>query len=87
MTLGQQLKKARQKVGMTQEVLSARSGVSVFTIQATEQDRHTPALGSVLKLTRELKATFFFTEGTSELVVGDVTALRGELMEKLGRHR
>lgn len=74
-------------MGWTQAVLANRSGVSRFTIQATEQDKHTLSLDSLLKITRELRASFFFTEGGTELVVADVTAFRGELMGKLSQLR
>ncbi len=79
MTLGQQIKSAREERGWTQEILSTRSGVSRFTIQAMERDRFGtfgPSLYAVLKIARELRACFTFSEYGTELVVADVTALR-----------
>lgn len=83
MTLGQQVREARQKVGMTQATLSARSGVSRFTIQGIEQDRFVPSVPSLLKLTRELRATFVFEEAGTEIVVADATAFRGNLVKAI----
>lgn len=83
MTLGEQVREARQKVGITQATLSARSGVSRFTIQGIEQDRFVPSLQSLLKLTRELRATFLFEEAGTEIVFADATAFRGKLIETL----
>ena len=79
MTLGQQIKKSREEMGWTQEILSTRSGVSRFTIQAMERDRFGtfgPSLYAVLKIARELRACFTFSEYGTELVVADVTAFK-----------
>lgn len=83
MTLGEQVKKAREKMGWSQAVLSERSGVSRFTIQGIEQNRFTPQLANILKLAKELRATFVFQDGATELVIADATALLGTLMETL----
>jgi DNA-binding XRE family transcriptional regulator len=85
MTLGQQVKKHRQDMGWTQEVLANRSGVSRFTIQAMERDRFEPSLKALLKVARELRACFTFTEGGTELVVADITALRKVVAEMMRR--
>ncbi len=90
MTLGQQMKKFREEMGWTQEILSTRSGVSRFTIQAMERDRFGqfgPSLYAVLKIARELKACFAFTDGGSDLVVADVTALRKVVAETVRGRR
>jgi DNA-binding XRE family transcriptional regulator len=83
MTLGQQVAAARKKMGMTQKVLANRSGISRFTVQAMEADRFEPSLKCLLKVTRELRACFTFSEGGTDLVVADVTALKGSLVETL----
>jgi transcriptional regulator with XRE-family HTH domain len=83
MTLGEQVKKSREKMGWSQAVLSERSGVSRFTIQGIEQNRFEPRLTNILKLAKELRATFVFQDGTTELVIADATALLGTLMETL----
>jgi DNA-binding XRE family transcriptional regulator len=81
MTLGQQVKENRKKMGWTQEILANRSGVSRFTIQAMERDRFEPSLRALLKVARELRACFTFSEGGTELVVADITALRKVVAE------
>lgn len=69
MTLGEQVRKARLDYGWTQEQLSTRTGISRFTIQGIESDRFVPLLNNLLKITRELRATFHFEDGGAELVV------------------
>ena len=83
MTLGQQVKKSREKIGWSQAVLSERSGVSRFTIQGIEQDRFEPRLSNILKIARELRASFVFEDGNVQLVVAGATALFGSLTEVL----
>lgn len=62
MTLGQQVKEAREAKKMTQFHLAHRLGLSLATIQATEGDKKEPRLGTLLKLTREL-GPFELAEG------------------------
>jgi putative transcriptional regulator len=83
MKLGQQLKAARENMGLTQEQLANRCGVSRFTVQAVERERFKPSLETILKITRELRACFTFSEGGTELIVADATAFRGKLVETL----
>ena len=90
MTLGEQMKKTREDMGWTQEILSSRSGVSLSTIQAMERDRFGafgPSLYIVLKVARELRACFTFSDGGTEQVVADVTAFRKVVAQTARGHR
>ncbi len=90
MTLGQQMKKFREEMGWTQEILSNRSGVSLSTVPAMEHDRFGqfgPSLYLVLKIARELRACFTFSDGRTEQVVADVTALRKVVAETARGHK
>lgn len=83
MTLGQQVKAARVKMGLTQAQLANRTQVSRYTVQSMEQDRFEPSLRSLIKIARELRACFHFQEGGTDLVVADVTAFRMVMAETL----
>ncbi len=50
MNLGQRLKEARIKAGLTQEELASQLGVSRQTISSWENDRSAPDIGSAVKL-------------------------------------
>ncbi len=52
MNLGQRLKEARQRAGLTQEELASQLGVSRQTISSWENERSAPDVGSVVKLGR-----------------------------------
>jgi transcriptional regulator with XRE-family HTH domain len=68
MTLGEQIKKARAKRGLTQASLARRSGVAVFTVQATERDRHMPNLKHIVALVRELRVPLEIDAGGGKVV-------------------
>lgn len=69
MTLGQQLKSARNKIGMTQEVLATRTQKHVSDISEYERDEVTPDLSSLLKLLYWLKQPMEFQYGGKRFVL------------------
>lgn len=69
MTLGQQLKAARTKIGMTQEVLANRTQKHVTDISQYEHDEVTPDLSSLLKLLYWLKQPMEFQYGGKRFVL------------------
>lgn len=68
-TFGEQLREARKGKVLTQETLARRADLTEKTVRRMESDEHTPTLLTLLKLTRELRATFEFEEGGKLLVV------------------
>jgi transcriptional regulator with XRE-family HTH domain len=55
-TMGERLKAARKRVGMTQVDLAARTGVGLATIRRVEQEVMEPRMGTTRKLAAALGA-------------------------------
>lgn len=54
MTFAERLKNLRMNAGMTQEALSASSGVPVTTLRGYEQGKRIPGLGPVVRMAESL---------------------------------
>ena len=83
MTLGKQLRIARNARGFTQQALANRAGLSLPTIWGLEADRTKPDLATVLKVVAELGATLEFNEG-GRLVTVKSSGLQNEKAKRLG---
>jgi transcriptional regulator with XRE-family HTH domain len=68
-TFGEQLREARKSKKLTQETCARRSGLLVRTVERMESGKHDPSLSTLLKLTRELRCKFEFSEGGSVITI------------------
>ena len=82
MTLGKQLRIARNQRGWTQQALANRVGLSLPTIWGLEADRTKPDLATILKVVAELGTTLEFNEG-GRLVVLRSSGLPNEKAKRL----
>jgi transcriptional regulator with XRE-family HTH domain len=55
--MGQELRKARRKAGLTQEQLSFRAGVSRPYISELERDRKSPTVDTLFRICDALQAS------------------------------
>lgn len=69
MTIGESMKAARERAGLTRQQLSERSGVHAETIGTQERDEHVPKLLNVIDLADSLGMTIdeYIGHGVREL--------------------
>ena len=60
--LGQQIRRHRKKVGITQESLALQTGISRPTIRAIEQGKETAQFGLVLQICADIGLDIFVRE-------------------------
>jgi transcriptional regulator with XRE-family HTH domain len=72
LTLGQRIKERRQALGITQQQLSLLSKITLQHISAIEQDKRTPSLPLLVKLSDNLYASLdylvFGKEGNIDII-------------------
>lgn len=76
MTLGQRIKDVRQQLGMNQEELAERCGISASTIRAIEQDRGNPTASYLLRIAGTLNVSIDWLLGMSPVKNYDVDVIR-----------
>lgn len=92
MTLGEQLKKARKDLGLTQMAVANRTGLTLNTVAGLENDRtrgkgeagKEVKVDTLVKLIAELRVPIEFSERGRKIVMADVLSLE-KLVTKLTR--
>lgn len=59
MTIGQRIKTARKKAGLTQKELAIRAGTATGTIQQYEADKRQPRLGHLGRIAKAMDTTVY----------------------------
>ena len=73
MSFAWNLKTIRNEVGLTQEELASKMGISQKTISSWETNRTIPTMGDVLSLCRVLGCTMEKLTGTKTHDIGDIS--------------
>jgi transcriptional regulator with XRE-family HTH domain len=67
-TLGERIKSAREKCGLTLKDISSRTGISTATLKKVEADALTPPLGQLIRLGKalDMKMGYFISPGSDK---------------------
>jgi len=71
MTLGEQIKKSRTSVKLTQQTVANRAGLSLATVQLLESGRE-PSLDTLLRVLQVLKSPVEFEVKGAKMVLAEV---------------
>lgn len=77
MTLGQRVQAIRNELGMSQEELAERSGISANALRTIEQDRGNPTAATLTRLCSILNVSIDWLLGLSPVKQYDVAVIRG----------
>lgn len=77
MTLGQRVQAIRNELGMSQEELAERAGISANALRTIEQDRGNPTAATLTRLCSILNVSIDWLLGLSPVKQCDVAAIRG----------
>src|SRR5664279_1340436 len=79
MTIGQRLRRAMERAGLTQKEVALRAGIMTATVSDIVNDRSRPAFDTVERMVRAIGATFgeLFDEPRIELPYEDGALVRG----------
>jgi len=83
-SLGDRIRRVREKQGLTIGDLSSRTGVDVNTLQRTESGEMIPALGQLVRLGRalDMKMGYFISPGVDKLM----TVVRRDERQPISRY-
>lgn len=72
MSLGQRIRQRREVLGITQQNLAQALGLTPQHISAIEQDKRTPSLSSLARLSQELGVTTDYLVSGKESIITDI---------------
>jgi transcriptional regulator with XRE-family HTH domain len=82
MTLGKRIRKGREVLGLTQQELAGMLGFTSQHLSAIEQDKRTPSLDSLIKISKELGVNIdFLLAGKNQnecVVTGIIPAIKAD---------
>jgi transcriptional regulator with XRE-family HTH domain len=78
MTLGQRIKNRRQISGITQKELARKTQITLQHISAIEQDKRTPSLPLIAKLSEHLNTSLDYLVLGKESVTDLLTAINAD---------
>jgi SOS-response transcriptional repressor LexA len=77
MTLGQRVQAIRNELGMSQEEMAERAGISANALRTIEQDRGNPTAATLTRLCSILNVSIDWLLGLSPVKQYDITVMRG----------
>ena len=77
MTLGQRVQMTRNELGMSQEEMAERAGISANALRTIEQDRGNPTAATLTRLCSILNVSIDWLLGLSPVKQYDVNIIRG----------
>lgn len=77
MTLGQRVQAIRNELGMSQEEMAERAGISANALRTIEQDRGNPTAATLTRLCSILNVSIDWLLGLSPVKQYDVAVIRG----------
>ena len=79
MTIGSRIKKRRLELELTQEQLARSLGLTAQHISALEQDKRTPSLSSLARLSEELGVTVdYLVTGREVSIIAAIPAIKAD---------
>jgi transcriptional regulator with XRE-family HTH domain len=79
MTLGQRIRDRRTDIGLTQDSLATKLGVTSQHISAIENDKRAPSLEFLLKLAKALNVTTdYLLSGEAAIVTPTISAIKAD---------